>query len=184
VAEGLNHQGVVAQVGRYRYAAIEELLRDGRFLLFLDGVTDPHNLGSLLRSADGAGFSGIVVPAHSAAGVTATVRRVSAGAAEVVPVSRVTNLGRAIDQAREAGFWIVGLDGNADVPLWDSDALDPPLGLVLGSEGKGVSRVVKERCDSIVRIPSQGRLESLNVAVAGALAMFEATRRRGQSDTL
>jgi 23S rRNA (guanosine2251-2'-O)-methyltransferase len=112
------------------------------------------------------------------------VRRVSAGAAEVVPVARVTNLGRAVDQAREAGFWIVGLDEGADSELWDSGALDPPVGLVLGSEGKGISRVVLQRCDTVVRIPSQGRLASLNVAVAGALAMFEATRRRGSSDTL
>ena len=183
IASGLNHQGVVARVGRYRYTPLEDVLR-GRFVLFLDGITDPHNLGSLLRSADGAGFSGVVVPAHRAAGVTPTVRKVSAGAAEVVPVARVTNLGRAVDEARGAGFWIVGLDETAETELWGSDALDPPVGLVLGSEGTGMSRSIRERCDALLKIPSGGRLASLNVAVAGAIAMFEATRRPPSSDTL
>ncbi|HET7483667.1 MAG TPA: 23S rRNA (guanosine(2251)-2'-O)-methyltransferase RlmB [Actinomycetota bacterium] len=184
IAKGLNHQGVVAEVGRYRYAPLEDLLKDARHLLFVDGVTDPHNLGSLLRSADGSGFSGVVIPAHRASGVTATVRRVSAGAAEIVPVARVTNLGRALDQARGSGFWVVGLDEKAGETIWETDALEPPVALVLGSEGKGISRGVLGRCDSTVRIPSQGRLASLNVAVAGAIAMFEATRRGETSDTL
>jgi len=185
LAEGLNHQGVVAVVGRYRYTPFEKLLSlEGPLFLFLDGVTDPHNLGSLLRSADGAGFDGIVVPANRSAGVNATVRKVAAGAAEVVPVARVGSLGVALEQAKQAGLWVVGLDGSAPEDLWASELLEPPLALVLGAEGRGISKGVRDRCDGLVSIPSAGRLESLNVGVAGALAMFELARRRSASATL
>ena len=185
VARGLNHQGVVAIAGRYRYAPLEDLLaQPGSGVAFLDGVTDPQNLGSLIRSADAAGFGGIVIPAHRAVGVTAAVRRVSAGAAEVVPVARVTNLGRAIDEAREAGLWVVGLDERAEETVWTSSLLQPPAGLVLGAEGRGLSRGVRERCDGVVAIPQAGRIGSLNVGVAGAIAMFEVARRQPASDTL
>lgn len=178
LARGLNHQGVAAVTARYRYAPLERLLRpDGARLLFLDGVMDPHNLGSLLRSADGAGFHGVVIPARRAAGVNATVRRVSAGAAEVVPVACVTNLGRALEQARRAGVWIVGLDADAPDDLWRSHMLEPPIGLVCGSEDRGLSRTVRSGCDALVRIPLGGSLESVNVSVAGAIAMFEVARR-------
>jgi 23S rRNA (guanosine2251-2'-O)-methyltransferase len=177
-AGGVNHQGVVAFTGRFRYAPLEDVLAvpDAR-VLFLDGVTDPHNLGSLLRSADGAGFHGVVVPSRRSAGVTGAVRRVSAGAAEIVPVARVNSLGSALDQAKKAGLWIVGLDGSADEDLWTSSLLEPPLGLVLGAEDRGISSGVAGRCDGLVRIPSAGKVESLNVAVAGAIAMFEVWRK-------
>ena len=185
VAKGLNHQGVAAVTGRFRYAPLEDLLKSEQpLLLFLDGLTDPHNLGSLLRSADGAGFTGVVIPARRSVAVTDAVRRVSAGAAEIVPVAREGNLGRAIDTAREAGVWIVGLDHDADSDIWASDLLEPPLGLVLGAEDRGMAPTIKERCDALVSIPSSGRLASLNVAVAGAVAMFEVARRRGPSATL
>lgn len=181
-AGGINHQGVVAVTGKYRYADLNTLLsRPDPLVLFLDGVTDPHNLGSLLRSADGAGFHGIVIPERRSAGVTDAVRRVSAGASEVVPVARVTNLGRSIDDARTSGLWIVGLEADGDVDLWSSKMIEPPLGLVLGAEGRGLSRIVRERCDEVVSIPLGGRLGSVNVAVAGALAMFEAARRTQSS---
>lgn len=185
MAAGLNHQGIVALTGRWRYAPYEELLAppDAR-LLFVDGLTDPHNLGSLLRSADGAGFHGVIVPAHRAVGVTATVRKVSAGAAEVIPVARVSSLPRALDQARAAGLWIVGLDARGTTDIWDSKLPEPPVGLVLGGEDKGISRGVVQRCDDLVRIPLKGTLESLNVAVAGAVAMFEVARRSAHSDSL
>jgi 23S rRNA (guanosine2251-2'-O)-methyltransferase len=176
-AAGQNHQGVVAITGRFRYAPIEKLFVERAKLLFLDGVSDPHNLGSLLRTAECSGFDGVVIPAHRAAPVTAAVRRVAAGAAELVPVARVTNLPRAMDQAREAGLWLVGLDEKAEADLWSSDLLDPPLGLVLGSEGKGLSKTVADRVDGFVRIPQAGKIGSLNVGVAGALAMFEVARR-------
>lgn len=174
----VNHQGVAAFTARFRYAPLDDLLAvpEPR-LLFLDGVTDPHNLGSLLRSADGAGFHGVVIPARRAAGVTGAVRRVSAGAAEVVPVARVNSLGAALDRAKKAGLWIVGLDEDAEEDLWASPLLEPPLGLVLGAEDRGISKGVAGRCDALVRIPSAGRISSLNVAVAGAVAMFEASRK-------
>lgn len=184
LAGGLNHQGVVAFTARFRYTPLDRLLGPGSMLLFLDGLTDPHNLGSLLRSADGSGFTGVVVPARRSVGVTATVRRISAGAAEVVPVARVGNLGRAIDEGREAGLWIAGLDEGAEDDIWHSDLLEPPVGLVLGAEDRGLSPSIRSRCDALVSIPSSGRLASLNVAVAGAVAMFEVARRRGESDTL
>ncbi len=180
-----NHQGVVALVPRYRYASLRALLGgEAPAVLFLDGVMDPHNLGSLLRSADGAGFDGVVLPARRAVGVTDTVRRVSAGAAEVVPVARVANLGAALEEARRANLWLVGLDAAGDTDIWESDLIDPPLGLVLGSEDRGLSRGVRARCDALCRIPSQGKIGSLNVAVAGAIAMFELARRRHRSVTL
>jgi len=177
-----NHQGVVAQTGRFRYADLHDLLnRDSVSLLFLDGLTDPHNLGSLVRSAEVAGFTGVVIPARRAAGVSAAVRRVSAGATEVVPISRATNLARALDEARAAGVWIVGLDAEAGGDIWTSNLLEPPVGLVLGAEDRGIGRNVQERCDELLRIPLSGRLGSLNVAVAGAVAMFEVARRRAVS---
>ena len=184
VAEGENHQGVVAVTGRYRYSALESLLVPDACVLFLDGVTDPHNLGSLIRTVECCGFNGVVVPAHRSAGVTSTVRRVSAGAAEVIDVARVTNLGRALDQAKEAGLWIVGLAADAADDIWSSDLLESPIGIVLGAEGRGISKTVRERCDGTVRIPQGGRIGSLNVAVAGAIAMFEIVRRKTVSASL
>jgi 23S rRNA (guanosine2251-2'-O)-methyltransferase len=182
IAPGINHQGVAALTARYRYVPLNDLLaRSPACLLFLDGVMDPHNLGSLLRSADGAGFEGVVIPAHGASGVTSAVRRVSAGAAETVPVARETNMARSLEASKGAGLWIAGLDARADQDLWSSDLMDPPVGLVLGSEDRGLSRGVREKCDGLVRIPGAGRLGSLNVAVAGALAMFEVARRRARS---
>ena len=185
LAPGTNHQGVAAVVGRYRYTPLHKLLETkASALLFLDGVMDPHNLGSLLRSADGAGFDGVVIPAHRSSSVTQAVRRVSAGAAEVVPVARETNLGRAVEEAREAGLWVVGFAPDAEEDLWSSSLMDPPVALVLGSEDRGLSPSIRSRCDGFVRIPALGRLDSLNVSVAGALGMFEVTRRRARSATL
>ncbi len=178
IAGGLNHQGVAARTGRFRYAPLEKLFAPAdAAVLFIDGVTDPHNLGSLLRTAEGAGFS-VVVPVHRAARVTAAVRRVSAGGAEIVPIARVANLARAVDEARRAGLWIVGLDHDADEVIWRSHLVERPVGLVVGAEDRGISRSLREHCDGLVRIPQVGRLGALNVAVAGAIAMFEVVRRR------
>lgn len=177
-AEGTNHQGVVALTARYRYAELHRILDGERpAVLFLDGLTDPHNLGSLLRSADGAGFDGVVIPARRSVSVTAAVRRVAAGAAEVVAVARVNNLASSLDAARKAGLWIVGLDQHAGEDVWTSELLERPVGVVLGSEDRGLSQGVRAHCDGLVGIPSAGKLESLNVAVAGAVAMFEVARR-------
>jgi 23S rRNA (guanosine2251-2'-O)-methyltransferase len=178
-APGINHQGVVAMTARYRYTPLSLILKSPTpTLAFLDGVTDVNNLGSLIRSAEGSGFTGIVIPARRSATVTSAVRRVSAGAAEVVPVARVDSLGQALDDARAAGVWVVGLAEDAPVSLWETDALDPPVGLVLGAEDRGLSNAVRARCDTMVSIPLVGRIGSLNVAVAGAIAMFEVARRR------
>jgi 23S rRNA (guanosine2251-2'-O)-methyltransferase len=174
----VNHQGVVAITARFRYTPLDAILAaSDPCVLFLDGVTDPHNLGSLLRSADGAGFHGVVIPARRSTGVTGAVRRVSAGAAEVVPVARVNSLGSALEQAKKAGLWIVGLDGDAEADLWSSSLVEPPIGLVLGAEDRGISKGIAGRCDALLRIPSTGKISSLNVAVAGAVAMFEVSRK-------
>ena len=184
-AHGANHQGVIAVATSYRYSSLDRLFRVPEpLVLFLDGVTDPHNVGSLLRSADGAGFTGMVVSSRRSSGITAAVRRVAAGAAEVVPVARVASLGVALDVAKGAGLWVAGLDAAGDSDLWHSEVLEPPLGLVVGSEEKGISASVRQRCDVLVRIPSGGKIASLNVAVAGAVGMFEVARRRGRSATL
>jgi 23S rRNA (guanosine2251-2'-O)-methyltransferase len=182
LAPELNHQGVVALTAPFRYTPLDELLAPpGAAVVFLDGVMDPHNLGSILRSADAAGFAGVVIAARRAAGVTSVARRVSAGAAEIVPVARVTNVGRALDTARRAGLWTVGLDQHAGEDLWTSHLMEPPVALVLGSEDRGISHGVRRHCDAFVSIPQRGRLASLNVAAAGAVAMFEVARLRAAS---
>lgn len=179
LAPGRNHQGVVALGAAFRYADYAEILRaEAPCVLFLDALTDPQNLGSLLRSAEGAGFTGVVLPARRSVAVTAAVRRVAAGAAELVPVARVPNLSRALDEARASGLWIVGLaQGEGDL-LWRSDLLEPPVGIVVGAEDRGISPGARGHCDAFVQIPLAGRVESLNAAIAGALAMFEVARRR------
>jgi 23S rRNA (guanosine2251-2'-O)-methyltransferase len=180
LSAGGNHQGVAVLASRFHYVDIESLLAPAdATILILDGVMDPHNLGSLLRSADGAGFGGVVIRSRRAAQVTAAVRRVSAGAAEYVPVARVPNPTLAVERAKDAGLWVVGLDEEAEDDLWSSKSLEPPVAVVLGAEDRGIAPKVKERCDETVRIPSRGRVGSLNVSVAGAIAMFEVARRRG-----
>ena len=182
LAGDVNHQGVAAVAGRYRYAPLDAVLaRKPSSLLLLDGVMDPHNVGSLLRSAEVAGFDGVVVRARRAAGVTAAARRVAAGAAETVPVSRVGNVVDAIRRSQDAGLWVVGLDERAARDLWTTDALEPPVGIVVGAEDKGLSTAVARACDELVAIPRAGRIESLNAAVAGAVAMFEVARRRADN---
>jgi 23S rRNA (guanosine2251-2'-O)-methyltransferase len=173
-----NHQGVVAVAGAYRYRQLDSMLGGVTTgVLFADGIMDPHNLGALIRSALGAGFDGVVIPSHRAAAVTAAARRVSAGAAELMGVARVPNLSRAIEQAKSRGLWVIGLDGEAKDSLWASELLEPPVGLVIGAEDRGISRTVRTKCDALVSIPQRGRLSSLNAGVAGALAMFEVARR-------
>jgi 23S rRNA (guanosine2251-2'-O)-methyltransferase len=173
-----NHQGVVVVAAAYRYAALSSVLAGATTgVLFADGIMDPQNLGALIRSALGAGFDGVVIPSHRAAGVTAAARRVSAGATELMEVAKVGNLSRAIEQAKSAGLWVVGLDEKAEDSMWTSDLMDPPVGLVIGAEDRGISRTVRMQCDGLVAIPQHDDLGSLNAAVAGALAMFEVARR-------
>jgi 23S rRNA (guanosine2251-2'-O)-methyltransferase len=145
--------------------------------LVLDGVTDPHNLGACLRTADAAGAHAVVIPKDRSAAVDGVVRKVAAGAAEFVPVATVTNLARAIDLLKEQGIWAVGTDGGAAETLYQAD-LNRPLALILGAEGGGMRRLTRERCDFVVRIPMAGQVESLNVSVAAGVALFEACRQR------
>jgi 23S rRNA (guanosine2251-2'-O)-methyltransferase len=146
-------------------------------LLVLDGVTDPHNLGACLRTADAAGAHAVVIPKDRAAGVDGVVRKVAAGAAEFVPVVTVTNLARVLGRLKERRVWVVGTDGEAAQTLYQAD-LNRPLALVLGAEGAGMRRLTRESCDFVVRIPMHGRVESLNVSVAAGVALFEACRQR------
>ncbi|MDQ6798208.1 MAG: 23S rRNA (guanosine(2251)-2'-O)-methyltransferase RlmB [Actinomycetota bacterium] len=148
------------------------------FLLALDGVTDPQNLGALLRTADGAGVTGVVLPRHRAAHVTATVTKAAAGAVEHVPIAVVSGLPAALARAADLGLLVIGLDPGADQNLFDLTLADQGVVVVLGAEGRGLSRLVRQRCDVMLSIPLRGHLPSLNVAAAGALALFEISRRR------
>ncbi len=148
------------------------------FLLAVDGVTDPGNLGALLRTAECAGVTGVVLPKHRAVHITPTVTKSAAGAIEYLPMSLVGGLPNAISELRAAGVWVIGLDMGGDTALFDLAVADQPVCLVMGAEGKGLSRLVRERCDAIASIPLLGELASLNVAAAGALACYEVTRRR------
>jgi 23S rRNA (guanosine2251-2'-O)-methyltransferase len=178
------HQGVLAVVRERRFLGIEDLLAqkaegEHRFFLALDGVEDPHNLGALLRTADGAGVDGVILPERRSAPVTATVAKTSAGASEHVRIARVTNLVRALEQMKQKHVWVLGLDerGTPDYTEYDfkSDCV-----LVLGREGAGLHDLVKKTCDHLLRIPMAGQVSSLNVSVAGAVVMYEAMRQRRQ----
>ena len=176
------HQGAVAAVRPLKAWDEHDLLEALKtvadpLLLILDGVTDPHNLGACLRTADAAGVQAVLIPKDRAATVDGVVRKVAAGAAEFVPVASVTNLARTIDRLKERGIWVVGTDGEAEQTLYAAD-LKRPLALVLGGEGDGMRRLTRERCDFLVRIPMAGRVESLNVSVAAGVALFEALRQR------
>jgi 23S rRNA (guanosine2251-2'-O)-methyltransferase len=155
---------------------------DGRpaFLVVLDGVTDPHNLGAVMRCALGAGANGVVIARHRAVGLTPTVIKAAAGAAEYLPVAVVGGVPTALAELRRAGVWTVGLDGSAATRLWDLDVSTEAVAIVLGAEGRGLSRLARERCDVITAIPLAGPLDSLNVSAAAALACFEVARRRAQ----
>lgn len=177
------HQGVVAQVAAYKYAELEELFHiaksreEAPFFLILDELEDPHNLGSIMRTADAAGVHGIIIPKRRAVGLTAAVAKASTGAIEYVPVVRVTNLTRTIEELKAQGIWVAGTDakGNQDYRMIDGDI---PLALVIGSEGKGISRLVKEKCDFLFHLPMIGHVTSLNASVAASLLMYEVFRKR------
>ncbi len=177
LARGAAHQGVAARVGPYPYVELDDVLAvPDPVVVLLDGVTDPHNLGAVLRVADGAGASGVVIPKDRAVGVTAAAVKASAGASEHVPVARVTNLRRAVERMKEAGLWVyaAAIGGTTYVEL----DLTGPVALVLGSEGRGVRRLVREGCDGAVSISMFGAVESLNVSVAAAVLLYEARRQR------
>lgn len=178
---GLNHQGIIAETAAWRYYELDELLeqidiKGNPILLVLDGVEDPHNLGALLRSGECAGVSGVILPRRRSAQLTGTVARVSMGAIESVRVARVGNLAQTLDTLKEAGFWIAAADMSGQC-YWQVK-WDFPVALILGGEGSGVSRLLKDKSDYVVSIPTLGRVNSLNVSVAGAVLLYEMLRQR------
>jgi 23S rRNA (guanosine2251-2'-O)-methyltransferase len=179
-------QGVLAHAAEIPEADLADLLRTGGpgappFLVAVDGVTDPGNLGAIIRSCDGAGVSGVLLPRHRSVHVTPTVAKASAGAVEYVPMALVPGLPAALRQLSERGIWVVGLDDAADRSLYEIGPLaTEPICVVLGAEGAGLSRLVRERCDSIVGIPMAGRVSSLNVSTAAAISLYEVSRSRLQ----
>ena len=181
------HQGVVARVQAIEgQRTLDELLDDLQaegtvpLLLVLDGVTDPHNLGACLRVADGAGAHAVIAPKDHAAGINATVAKVASGAAETVPYFMVTNLARTLNELKQRDIWIIGTAGDADQTLYDAD-LTAPTALVLGAEGPGMRQLTRKTCDTLVRIPMLGAVESLNVSVASGVCLYEARRQRGSA---
>ena len=176
------HQGLVASIAAYEYADLEDVFKKAEekgedpFIVILDGVEDPHNLGSILRTADATGVHGIIISKRRSASLTATVAKASTGAIEHVPVVRVTNLTQTIEQLKARGVWVFGTDMNGtDYRKWNTSG---PLAIVMGNEGKGVSRIVKESVDEMVTIPMVGHVQSLNASVASALMMYEVFRNR------
>jgi 23S rRNA (guanosine2251-2'-O)-methyltransferase len=185
ICHGGNHQGVAADVGAYPYVDVEDLAvtaagaTEPPLILLVDHVQDPQNLGSMLRTADAAGVTGVVIPRERATEVTAAVVRASAGAAEHVRVAQVTNLHQAMCRLKEQGIWMAGLEGTPEAALFSSVDLRGPVGIVVGSEGLGLGKLIADTCDVLMRIPMRGRVSSLNAAVAAALALYEVRRQRG-----
>jgi len=177
------HQGIAALVAAKSAVNLADLLRAGAapgLLILLDGIEDPHNLGAIVRTALAAGAHGVVVPERRAAGLSDTVERASAGALAHLPVARVTNLVRAMEEMKEAGYWLVGLDERAERNYTEAD-LKGPVGIVLGGEGKGLHELTRKRCDFLVSIPTTGPVRSLNVSVAAGIMLFEVVRQRRAS---
>jgi 23S rRNA (guanosine2251-2'-O)-methyltransferase len=179
-----NHQGVVARVSPYVYSTLEGILGQcakaerAPLLLLLDLLQDPQNFGSLLRTAEAVGVDGVIIPERRAVGVTPAVVNASAGAVEHLAVARVTNLARNIDELKQQDFWVVGLEAAPEAQRYDQADLLGPLALVVGSEGSGLRRLVREKCDFLVRLPMRGRVASLNASVAGSVALYEVDRQR------
>ncbi len=177
------HQGVAAFLPAREYVEVEDILGhaeakgEAPFVLILDEIEDPHNLGAVLRTADAVGVHGVIIPKRRAAGLTSAVARASAGAVEYVPVARVANLVQTVEKLKKAGLWVVAADMDGDV-LWRNKALSGPLACVIGGEGRGVGRLLKEKCDFLIRIPMKGKISSLNASVAAAVLCYEILRQR------
>lgn len=178
-----SHQGVIAFVSAAKYVEVEDIIKNASvkgeepFLIILDEIVDPQNLGSIIRSADAAGVHGVIIPKRRAVGLTSVVAKASAGAIEYVPVARVSNIAYTIDKLKSLGVWVVGTDSDAGSTLFDSN-LKGPIALLIGSEGKGISKLLKEKCDFLINIPMRGTISSLNAAVASAIVMYEVVRQR------
>lgn len=182
LSETGKHQGVVAITSAYEYASVEDILQNARkkgedpFILLLDSIEDPHNLGAIIRTANQAGAHGVIIPKNRAVGLTAAVARTSAGALNYTPVAKVTNLGKTIEELKKEGLWFVCADMSGTT-MYQLD-LKGPIGLVVGSEGEGVGRLVKEKCDFTASIPMKGDIDSLNVSVAAGVLAYEIVRQR------
>ena len=183
LAEGSAHQGVVAIASEYKYYELEDVLEDIKnkgeapFFVILDEIEDPHNLGAIIRSAEGAGVHGVIIPKRRSATITQVVEKASAGAVSYMPVIKVTNLALTIDKLKNEGLWIYGLDMDG-APYHNQD-MKGSVALIIGNEGKGISRLLKEKCDYKVSIPMKGRVGSLNASVAASIVIYEALRQRG-----
>lgn len=184
MARGIRHQGVLAQVAPVQYVELEDILQIARdkneppFILLLDELEDPHNLGALLRTADAAGVHGVLIPKRRSVPLSATVAKTSAGAVEYVPVARIVNMVQTIRRLKDEGLWVAAADMDG-TDYYEADMTGPLL-LIVGSEGHGVGRLVKEQCDFVVRIPMMGKINSLNASVAGSILMYEAMKQRIQ----
>ncbi|MDI9416103.1 MAG: 23S rRNA (guanosine(2251)-2'-O)-methyltransferase RlmB [Bacillota bacterium] len=179
-----NHQGVIALGAEVHcYSGAGEILdkmqgqKDPPLFVILDGIKDPHNLGAIIRTCDAVGATGVVIPKRRACGLTSAVAKASAGAVEYVPCARVSNLAQEVDRLKKEGFWIVGTSAEAEKTMYEID-LTGPLGIVIGSEGEGISNLLMKKCDFLVRIPSKGRVSSLNASVAAAVILYEVFRQR------
>ncbi|MBO6146273.1 MAG: 23S rRNA (guanosine(2251)-2'-O)-methyltransferase RlmB [Lachnospiraceae bacterium] len=183
LSETGRHQGVVARAAAYGYASVDDILSKARergedpFIFILDGIEDPHNLGAIIRTADQAGAHGVIIAKDRAVGLTAVVAKASAGALNYVPVAKVTNIARTIEELKKEGLWFAGADMDGDV-MYEKD-LKGSIGIVIGAEGRGLSKLVREACDYIVSIPSKGHIDSLNASVAAGVLAYEIVRRRG-----
>ena len=177
-----SHQGVIAQIAAYEYSTVEDILEKARekgeppFIFLLDNIEDPHNLGAIIRTANLAGAHGVIIPKRRAVGLTATVAKTSAGELNYTPVAKVTNLGKTIDELKEAGIWFVCADMDGD-RMYDLN-LKGPIGMVIGNEGEGVSRLIREKCDFTAAIPMKGDIDSLNASVAAGILAYEIVRQR------
>ena len=183
MAQTQNYQGVIAIVPPFEYCEVEDILKEAKskneepFVLILDGIEDPHNLGSIIRTAETAGVHGIIIPKRRAAGVNSTVNKVSAGAVEHMKIARVNNITETIQKLKDAGLWICGTDINTDKYYYDQD-LKGALGIVIGNEGSGISSKVKNNCDFLVKIPMKGKVTSLNASVSTGIIIYEALKQR------
>ena len=178
MANGENHQGVIAMISAYSYVSVNDIIsgKDNAFVIICDKITDPHNLGAIIRTANCVGADGVIIPKRDSAGVNSVVMKTSAGAVEYTPVAKVTNLASTIDELKEQGFWITAADMDGQ-SMYDID-FKGKIAIVVGSEGKGISRLVREKCDFIAQIPMYGEINSLNASVAAAVLMYEAVRQR------
>lgn len=176
-----NHQGILLEIDGYKTTPLESIIQNGahKLLVMLDQVEDPHNLGAILRTCDAVGVDGVIIGKHRSVGLNATVAKVSTGAIHTVPVASVTNLSQTLQSLKEQGYWVVACENGVDAVSYTQFPVDMPLVIVMGSEGKGISRIVKENADILVTIPMVGTVNSLNVSVASAVILYEVMRRRG-----